>query len=109
MIETNDLLGLINLNNDSNPRPPAAYLKPFSGDVNGVCSNYQGLFCCDVEKRSLKYNFLNNQLTKFNLVGVVEGHSENTKVEVFKAANRLMPMVPFGNTGKIPEGEGSVF
>ncbi len=49
MIETNDLLGLINLNNNSNPRPPAAYLKPFSGDLSGVCSNYQGLFCCDVE------------------------------------------------------------
>ncbi len=56
--------------------------------------------CCDVEKRSLKYNFLNNQLTKFNLVGVVEGHSDNTKVEVFKAASRLMPMVSFWEHGK---------
>ena len=32
--------------------------------------------------------------------GVVEGHSDNTKVEVFKAANRLMPMVSFWEHGK---------
>ncbi len=35
-----------------------------------------------------------------DLVGVVEGHSDNTKVEVFKAANRLMPMVSFWEHGK---------
>ncbi len=48
----------------------------------------------------MKYNFRNNQLTKFNLVGVVEGHSDNAKIEVFKAASRLVPMVSFWEHGR---------